>query len=103
MAKLRAKTPRLLQPPVYFAVRSAIGAASVPRLGLAREAARVLGRWYARSSINRRHMKRARTNIRAAFPDWTDDQVEDTAVGCHEHLVTFGVELACTPRVLTED
>jgi KDO2-lipid IV(A) lauroyltransferase len=103
MAKSRAKTPRILRPAVYYGVRTAIAAASVPRLGLAREAARTLGRWYARSPINRRHMRRARGNISAAFPDWTPDQVDQVAVQSHEHLVTFGVELACTPRVLTED
>lgn len=103
MAQPRSRTPRLFQPAVYYATRSVIAAACVPPFPIARHWARVVGRWYATSRINQRHFKRAKENIHIAFPDWDEDRVAHTALLSHEHLTTFGVELAFVPRLLTED
>jgi Kdo2-lipid IVA lauroyltransferase/acyltransferase len=103
MARPRAKSPSLLHPALYIGTRCLIAAASVPPISLSREGARVIGRWYANSPINRRHMKRAHGNLRVAFPDWPDDRIHRTAVQSHEHLVMFGAEMAYAPRLLTDD
>ncbi len=103
MAKPRAKTPGFLQPAVYLGTRALIAAASVPPLALSRAGAQRIGRWYATSRLNRRHMRRAEENLGVAFPAWDEARIRDTAIRSHEHLVSFGVEMAYAPRVLTED
>jgi KDO2-lipid IV(A) lauroyltransferase len=99
----KAKYADWLHLPISIAVRGAMTAATLlpprPTLDFARRA----GRLYSRSPFNRRHMDRARANLRAAFPEWTPDRVELCATRAHEHLLELGLEIAYAPRFLSED
>lgn len=48
-------------------------------------------------------LDRARSHVRTAFPDWTDEQVDRCAEYSYEHFFRLGVEIAYTPRLLNED
>lgn len=95
--------PRVLQTANYLAVRSLIAAASIPSFPIARNWARQIGKWYGLSRMNRRHMERSIDNLRTAFPSWDEQRIHDVAVASHQHLTTFGIELAYMPRLLTDD
>lgn len=97
----KASILKVLQRPIYVAARAGIAAVSIPSLRFSRETARQMGGLYARTCP--RHMKRARANISAAFPDWDARRVEDVALKSHEHLFMFAAEFAYIPRLLTED
>ena len=99
----KAKYADWLHEPISVAVRSAMAAVASLPPSLTLPLARRAGRFYASTSFNRRHMKRAVSNISAAFPEWGAQRVREVAVASHEHLLELGLEIAYGPRLLTED
>jgi Kdo2-lipid IVA lauroyltransferase/acyltransferase len=89
------------QQAAYLAIRAGIAGMSVWPLDRALDAASGAARLYA--SMNKRRMARAMANLAVAFPGWSEARLRETAVASHEHLFRFGVELAYSPRLLTED
>lgn len=54
-------------------------------------------------ALDKKHVDRARKNLRFAFPQWSDAQVEQCTRGCFEHLCQLGVEFMYVPRLVTRD
>ncbi len=92
-----------LHAPLTLGIRTAI----TGLLGLGAEPSRHLaagaGRTYATVPWNRRRLARAVGNLRAAFPEWPDDQCREYAIHSYEHLFSLGVEMALAPRLFTEE
>jgi Kdo2-lipid IVA lauroyltransferase/acyltransferase len=103
MARPKAKSPAILHQPIYLGARLGIAAASLWPVMPTLSIAGALGRSYTNSKLGRKHRARARTNIAAAFPDWPQDQLDDYALRCHQHLLTMAAEFAYIPRLLNED
>jgi KDO2-lipid IV(A) lauroyltransferase len=85
----------------YLTIRSAIAAVGVLPVRPVVDLAGALGRTYA--SFDRRRMRRAVSNLSVAFPGWDKERLHETAAASHEHLFKLGVELAYSPRLLTDD
>lgn len=85
----------------YLGLRSAIAAATVLPPARMVDLASWMGRTYA--SMNRRRLGRAMGNLAVAYPQLDEEERHEIAVASHEHLFRFGVELAYSPRLLTED
>lgn len=97
------KLPASLHVPAYWAMR---GALSLPLLAGPRpalEAARSLGRGFARMPFNRKRLERAAEHIRMARPDWDEATRIECAVRSYEHLFMLGVEVSYTPRLMSDD
>lgn len=103
MAILRDSRFPVVSTAAYLTVRSLIAALSVPRLDISRESVRVFARWYLRQGFSKRSLARAKANLAMAFPDWHEEKVDEVARASHEHLGMLGVEMAYTPRLLTDD
>ncbi len=63
--------------------------------------ARFLGRLIFR--MNRRHRDRAVTNIRRAFPEFSEDEITTTALKSFEQFMALMIELIFTPHLVTPD
>ena len=85
----------------YLAVRAGIAALSMWSLSDVADGAEATGRLLAR--INPKRLARAESNLAVAFPDWDRQRLRATAIASHEHMIRMGLELAMTPRLLTED
>jgi KDO2-lipid IV(A) lauroyltransferase len=99
----RSKLPLALQQPIYLGVRAVVGGMQVLGPRAAGRAVRGLAPWFARSKLGRKHTRRAVGNLRVAYPEWDEAQVQRCAVRSYEHLFRLGVEVACAPRLLTEE
>ncbi len=93
----------ITQPLVYSAVRGFAAGVNIAGLESSVRSARVVGGAYAKASFNKKRLDRARANLRWVRPDWTEEQVEQTAVDAYRHLITLAMEVACTPRMVTPD
>jgi KDO2-lipid IV(A) lauroyltransferase len=104
MAKLKVKNlPAWVQAPLYLAVRGAIAAMGTVEFARAAPAARAMGRLYASAPFNRARLRRATENLSLVYPDWTPERRLEQAILAYEHLFLLGVEMAYTPRLLSED
>ncbi|MCC6661912.1 MAG: lysophospholipid acyltransferase family protein [Phycisphaerales bacterium] len=99
----KAKYADWLHQPISIGVRSAMAAVTSLPPSVTLPLAQRAGRIYANTKFNRRHMKRAVSNLSAAFPAWSADRVRACAVATHEHLLRLGLEIAYAPRLLSED
>jgi Kdo2-lipid IVA lauroyltransferase/acyltransferase len=99
-----AARPPKFSPPLDAVLTTLARAAMVPitTVGFANamEAARGLARVYC--ALDKKHVDRAKRNIRDAYPDLDEPGVRELAVRCHEHVFQLGVEFAYTPRLLNE-
>ncbi|VAX36234.1 Lipid A biosynthesis lauroyl acyltransferase [hydrothermal vent metagenome] len=98
-----AKLPAALDTPAYWLLR---GALSVPLLAGPRpslEAARSLGRAFARMPFNHKRLERAAEHLRFACPELTCAQRLEYAERSYEHLFMLGVEISFAPRLMSED
>ncbi|MEQ9453134.1 MAG: lysophospholipid acyltransferase family protein [Phycisphaeraceae bacterium] len=98
MARNRKPHP-LLDRAAYVAARTVSTAITCFDPDGNAEVAGLLGRWLSR--IDKRHRETARSNLRLAFPDWSEERVDRVAVHTFEHLVLLAVEALQTPRVIT--
>jgi KDO2-lipid IV(A) lauroyltransferase len=93
----------MTQTPVYLTLRLTAAAAMLFSPYATIHAAASLGRGLATARWNRKRLDRARSNLRVAFPHWTDDEIHACAVASYEHLMMLGAEIAYAPRLLTQD
>ncbi|MBL6713437.1 MAG: lysophospholipid acyltransferase family protein [Pirellulales bacterium] len=94
----RTLRQRALDRTVYIAVRVVICVIqAIPRPTSER-----LARSLSVILANRLRIRRkvVRTNLHNAFPDWTVDQIRETARGMWEHLLLMVIEIAHANRVL---
>lgn len=54
-------------------------------------------------TLDKKHLRRAQDNVRFAFPQWSEQQVQACARGTFEHLCRLGVEFMYVPRLITRD
>jgi len=95
--------PPILSGPLYVAIRGAIALAGAGDLGGAVRLAESAGRGFALARFNRTRLERGVENLAVAFPDWPLERRRAYAVRAYQHLFTLGVEMAFTPRLLTDD
>src|SRR5688572_30828491 len=93
----KSKLPAWTHPPINLGARGLIAAITMgdPVGTVAR--ARRLGRSFAESRFNRRHLRRASDHLSFAFPDWDAQMVREHALRSYEHLFETGVEFAFAP------
>lgn len=98
-----AKLPPLFHAPSFYLLRSALSLPLVagPRPSL--EAARALGRSFARMPFNSKRLDRAAGHIELACPEFSREERYEHAVRAYEHLFMLGVEIAFAPRLMSED
>ena len=65
------------------------------------QTASTFGHWF--HNIDKRHRDRARKSIATAFPEFTEQQVNDVTLESFEHFVKLAVEVIHTPREIQED
>ncbi|MBL8764653.1 MAG: lysophospholipid acyltransferase family protein [Phycisphaerae bacterium] len=97
------KVPRVLDAPLYVALRAALGLTTFGDLPTTLAAAERLGRAWGGSRVNRGRLRRAMANLAEAFPDWEPERREHHALLSYEHLFKLAVETARAPRLLNED
>lgn len=103
MGKRKRPSPAWVQRLTYLSIRSALGAMLTGEIGPNVRGAAALGRAFGGARINRKRLARAADNLAVAFPDWDLDRREEYALRAYEHLFQLAVEMAYTPRLLTED
>jgi KDO2-lipid IV(A) lauroyltransferase len=91
-----------LERPAYWAIRAALGAMGTGDLNANVHRAQVLGRFFG-SKIQRKRLVRAMDNLKVAFPGWDEARRREYAILSYEHLFTLAVEMAYTPRMLSEE
>lgn len=64
---------------------------------------RDLGGLWAMAPFNRRRLGRAVANLRACFPEWTEDRIATCAQESYKHLFMLAAELARSERMLNAD
>lgn len=98
----RKRLPAWLERPAYWAVRGALGALGTGDLNANVQRARTMGRFFG-TKVQRKRLGRAMDNLAVAFPDWDEARRREYAIKSYEHLFTLAVEMAYTPRKLSED
>lgn len=93
--------PPFLHLPVYYAVRALVGAMLAGNLNANLATARAAGRAYAR--FERKRFERVKATLKIAFPDHSDERLDEHAVQAYEHLFMLAVETAYTPRMMSMD
>lgn len=91
-----------LQTAAYYALRSAVAIPQTAGLQVSLRAAAAAGKAYALFPANRRRLRRALDHIAVAFPEWSDEDRLDCAIAAFQHAFMLGIEVAFTPRVITE-
>src|SRR5688572_8976817 len=103
MGKPKRRSPAWVQRLTYLSIRTALGALLTGEIGPNVRGAAALGRAFGGARFNRRRLTRAAENLAVAFPDWDLDKREEYALKAYEHLFQLAVEMAYTPRLLTDD
>lgn len=101
--KPKRRSPEWVHGPLYVAIRSTLSALCIGSIEQNLRLARLAGRRFALTSINRRRFERALVNLRVAFPEWSEDRRRQCAVEGYEHLFMLAVETAYAPRLITPD
>ncbi|MFO0852089.1 MAG: lysophospholipid acyltransferase family protein [Gemmataceae bacterium] len=83
---------------VYLAVRTLVAGLQAVPTGLAFAFAGLLAKLAYR--VDKRHRKVAAENLRHAFPDKSDVDIDRLVRGCYQHFCTLLVEIALLPRKL---
>ncbi|MEX2218048.1 MAG: hypothetical protein WD749_04745 [Phycisphaerales bacterium] len=97
----RTAVGRIAEAAAYGAIRAGVGILGMcPPAPILRMAASA-GRVYAR--FDKRHMRRAMSNLAVAFPDWPQERLYAVGAESHAHIFRLGVELARSPRILNDD
>ena len=102
-ARKKFKLPRFFDPPLTFAIRSAMSLPIVMGIDSAVDGAGALGRTFAGSRLNRKRLARAEEHLAEAFPDLDPERRRELAIDSYEHLFKLGAEISFAPRMLTED
>lgn len=83
---------------VYFAARAGAAAISSLPVETALELAGPLGRLLYR--WDRKHRERTLSHLKLAFPEWSQQRVEQVAIESFEHFVRLAVEVVHLPRLV---
>lgn len=86
---------------MYVAIRAALAGIALTDVNDAVRMACGLGRGIAR--LEPRRVQRAKDAIGVAFPEMGEERRQEYAIRAYEHLITLGVEMAFTPRLITPD
>lgn len=97
----KLKLPTWTHGPLAVALRSAMTPIHLMGFEGAMRAATKVS--HAICALDKKHLDRARKNVRFAFPEWSEQQVESCSRGCFEHLCQLGVEFMYVPRLVTRD
>jgi KDO2-lipid IV(A) lauroyltransferase len=81
---------------IYLAVRAVVGVVQAVPQRLAFAAADGLG-WLAHA-LDKRHRAVAADNLRHAFPDKPDAEIDRLVRGCYRHFARVAVEMVLLPR-----
>lgn len=87
----------------FGAIRAGLTLPLIAGLRPSTHAAESLGAWFGGAGFNRKRLQRAADNIAHAFPNWDEARRRETALASYQHLFRLGVEVAFTPRLLTEE
>lgn len=93
----------ITQPASYAALRAALMPAHLFPLPVVMSAAKKLGSKFGASKLNTKRVEQAIKRLEVAFPEYTPDQRRALVLKAYEHIAMLGVELAVTPRLLSED
>ncbi len=91
------------QPLTYALVRTALTPVHLFSLPTVMGAATKLGRKFGASKPNAKRVQLAINRLEVAFPEMDHDQRRELVLRAYEHLAMLAVELAVTPRLLSED
>lgn len=89
--------------PLYYTLRAAAAALQVFPIDQNLRTLRGLGGLYAEAPFSRRRLGRAIDNLRWCFPAWPDERVRRYAVDSYRRLFALAIEVASTPRLITDD
>ncbi|QDU71628.1 lysophospholipid acyltransferase family protein [Mucisphaera calidilacus] len=98
--KKRARQPRpVMDRAVYLVARAVSSAVSIFDPDDSAEFASLLARGLA--AVDKKHLNRAKDNLRLAFPDWDEQRTDRVARQTFEHLVQLAFEAMQAPHVVT--
>jgi len=87
----------------YAAIRGLLTLPMVAGPGVSVEIAGAAGRRFGRARFNRKRLERAEASVLQAFPGCDADWARETALRSYEHLFRLGVEVAFTPRLMSDE
>lgn len=93
----------ITQPASYAALRTALLPAHIFPLPAVLSSARSLARVFGGSKFNTKRVTQAVQRLEIAFPEMEYDERHELVMKAYEHLSMLAVELAVTPRLLSED
>lgn len=101
--KKKKGPPAWTHPLIYAGMRSALTVPLVAGTGPSLRAAAGFGRWYGSRRFNRKRVERAAAGIMQAYPERSPDEARELALSSYAHLFRLGIEVAFTPRLMTQD
>ena len=101
--KPKKRLPKWTHGPVYVASRAAISLPLIAGMRTSLDTAGAVGRTFAGSPPNRKRLDRTIDRLRFVFPEKGEDWYRKIAIDSYEHLFQLGVEVAFTPRLITDD
>jgi len=101
--KKKAKLPTWVHPVVYAGVRTGTAAIQTAGIEPSMRALREVGGRFGALPFNDARLQRAIDNIRWCFPDWDEPAARAYALESYRHLFCLAAEVACVPRLLSED
>ncbi|MGJ8637090.1 MAG: lysophospholipid acyltransferase family protein [Phycisphaerales bacterium] len=91
------------QPLTYAAMRTALLPAHLFPLPTVLRAASSMGERFGNARFNQKRVDQAIKRLEVAFPEMDLEQRKELVSKAYQHLAMLGVELAVTPRLLSED
>ncbi len=99
----KKRTPPVLHGAAYLAIRGLLAAPLVAGPNASVEIAGALGRRFGTARFNRKRLDRAIASVAHAFPERDEAWARETAIRSYEHLFRLGVEVAFTPRLMSDE
>ncbi|MEM0982399.1 MAG: lysophospholipid acyltransferase family protein [Planctomycetota bacterium] len=84
----------------YVGIRAGLTLPLVAGLQPSLETARIVGRAFGGSSINRKRVTRGAERVMQAFPELDQDGAHELVLRSYEHLAMLAVEIAMAPRMI---
>ncbi|MEM1330466.1 MAG: lysophospholipid acyltransferase family protein [Planctomycetota bacterium] len=105
MGKRREPGPaaQALHWPLFYAIRSVLAVPQILGPAPALEGAAAMGRWFGGLPMNRKRVDRAAAAIAQAFPEYDKARCHEVALTSYEHLFRLAIEVAFTPRLITQE
>ncbi|TVQ62002.1 MAG: hypothetical protein EA378_05925 [Phycisphaerales bacterium] len=99
----KKRTPPALHGAAYLAIRALLSAPLIAGPNASVEIAGSLGRRFGAARFNRKRLDRAIASVAHAFPDRDQAWARETAIRSYEHLFRLGIEVAYTPRLMSDE